>query len=308
VFATLLGAFPVPPDPGTPEELVRAVVGELAAAGLEPLSDGRGARLVHGPDDVTAIAEDWRLAASTTDLAVKQSLVGPYTLARQGSAGTAEPAAVAEPLRAAIAALADAGCRLVEIEEPAAVGIGGDERERRLFAEGLAAATTDLGDRIHLSLVLTGGDVDRLGAATIYDLPFSSYAFDLIAGPENWRLIAQAPADRGVVVGALDPAAEAGDRPEVLVWAAHYAASIGGRGLVRVGLANASGLQELTWERARAKVRALGEAARIAASTSPEEVAAALDPRAVDIRSAAMGRYDPAAAPAPLAPRPRQRR
>ena len=30
------------------------------------------------------------------------------------------------------------------------------------------------------------------------------------------------------------------DRPEVLIWAAHYAASLKGRGLVRVGLANAS--------------------------------------------------------------------
>lgn len=308
MFATLLGAFPVPPSAGTPDEVVRAVVAELAAAGLEPVSDGRGARPVNGPDDATAIVEDWRLAASMTDLAVKQSLVGPYTLARRASAGAPEPAGAAESLHAAIAALAGAGCPMIEIEEPATVGIGGDERERRLFAEGLSAATADLGDRVHLSLVLTGGNVDALGAATIFDLPFSSYAFDLIAGPENWRLIAQAPADRGIVVGALDAAAEAGDGPEVLIWAAHYAASIGGRGLVRVGLANASGLQDLSWERARAKVRALGEAARIAASSSPEEIAAALDPRAVDIRSAAMGRYDPAGVRASRSRRPRPRR
>jgi hypothetical protein len=83
------------------------------------------------------------------------------------------------------------------------------------------------------------------------------------------------------------------DRPELLIWAAHYAASIKGRGLVRVGLANASSLAGLSRERARAKVQVLVSAARLAATASPDELAAALDPRAVDIRSAALGRYTP---------------
>ena len=135
---------------------------------------------------------------------------------------------------------------MIEIEEPAAVDVGDDAGERRRFGDALRTATADLGDTVHLSLVLTGGNVDAIGAATIYDLPFSSYAFDLIAGPDNWRLIAEAPADRGIVCGALDPSADAADRPELLVWAAHYAASIKGRGLVRVGLANASSLGGLT--------------------------------------------------------------
>jgi hypothetical protein len=62
---------------------------------------------------------------------------------------------------------------------------------------------------------------------------------------------------------------------------------------VRVGLANASSLASLTRERARRKVEALAEAARIASAESTEELAAALDPRAVDIRSAAFGKYVP---------------
>ena len=127
----------------------------------------------------------------------------------------------------------------------------------------------------------------------LFDLPFASYAFDLIAGPDNWRLIAQAPGDRGIICGALDPSAGSADRPETLVWAAHYAASTGGRGLDRVGLANASSLAGLTRERARAKLVALAEAARLAALQDPKELAASLDPRAVDIRSAALGAYDP---------------
>ena len=260
-----------------------------SAAGLEPISDGRGAEQAASPDDAERIVAAWRHAASLTDRAVKQALVGPYTLAR----GAATPAPIAESIRATIEALAAAGCPMIEIEEPAAVEVGEDAGERRRFGDALRTATEGLGDQVHLSLVLTGGNADAIGAATIYDLPFSSYAFDLIAGPENWRLIADAPADRGIVCGALDPSADVADRPEVLIWAAHYAASLKGRGLVRVGLANASSLAGLPRERARAKVQALAEAARLAATASPEDLAAALDPRAVDIRSAALGRYTP---------------
>ncbi len=292
MFATLLGAYPATSDATSPDAMVRGVIAELAAAGLEPLSDGQGAREARVSDDAAAIVDAWRFAASLTDRAVKQALVGPYTLARHS--GATVPADLTGPIHEAIAALAEAGCPMVEIEEPAAVEIGDGEQERKRFVEGLRAATAGLGDAIHLSLVLTGGNVDSLGAAALFDLPFSSYAFDLIAGPDNWRLIAQAPGDRGIVVGALDPSPLAGEGPEVLVWAAQYAASTAGRGLVRVGLANASGLEGLTPVRAGAKVRALGNAARIAATSSPDELAAALDPRAIDIRSAAAGRYIPA--------------
>jgi methionine synthase II (cobalamin-independent) len=288
VFATLLGAYPAAHDVLSADDAVRGVVEELAATGLEPISDGRGAEQAASPNDAARIVAAWRNAESFTDRAVKQALVGPYTMARG-----ADSAPIAESIRATIEALAAAGCPLIEIEEPAAIAVGEDAGERRRFGDALRTATDGLGDQVHLSLVLTGGNADGIGAATIYDLPFSSYAFDLIAGPENWRLIADAPADRGIVCGALDPSPDVADRPEVLIWAAHYAASLKGRGLVRVGLANASSLASLPRERALAKLQALAEAARLAATASPEDLAAALDPRSVDIRSAAMGRYTP---------------
>jgi methionine synthase II (cobalamin-independent) len=298
VFATLIGAYPAPREPLAPDDAVRGTVEELAAAGLEPISDGRGAERAATAADVERIVAAWRLAASPTDRAVKQALVGPYSMTRdpagRGAAG-ASPATVAESIRATIEALTAAGCPLIEIEEPAAVDVGGDEPERRRFSDALRTATTGLGDAVHLSLVITGGNADAIGGATLFDLPFSSYAFDLIAGPDNWRLIAEAPGDRGIVCGALDPSADAADHPELLIWASHYAASTGGRGLVRVGLANASSLGGLSRERAHAKVEVLATAARLAAAASPDELAAALDPRAVDIRSAATGKYSPAA-------------
>ncbi len=78
------------------------------------------------------------------------------------------------------------------------------------------------------------------------------------------------------------------------MWAAGYAASTGGRGPNRVGLATAGSLAALPWDVAARKMERLGHAARLAA-LPVDERKAAIDPRAVDIRSAALGRYDPAA-------------
>jgi hypothetical protein len=148
---------------------------------------------------------------------------------------------------------------------------------------------TDGAGDIHLSLALTGGNADTAGAATFFDLPYASYAVDLIAGPDNWRLVTSAPPDRGIVCGAMAPAA-ADEGPEILVWAAQYAAS--SRGLDRVGLANAPGLEKLPWEIALRRLAQLADAARIAALPG-EELAHSLDPRAVNSRSAALGRVVP---------------
>ncbi|HET9344898.1 MAG TPA: hypothetical protein VFO05_04275 [Candidatus Limnocylindrales bacterium] len=278
MFGTLIGPYPAP----------EAALADLAGAGIEPVSDGRGAR---APDeDAASIVADWQAAAASTSRAVKQAILGPCSAALSGGR---DALALAESAASIAFALAAAGCPLVEIEEPEAVSVARDETRIGDFAAALRRLTDVVDGQVHLSLVLTGGNVDRLGAATLFDLPFASYAFDLIAGPDNWRLIAQAPGDRGIVCGALDPAPGSADRPETLVWAAHYAASTKGRGLARVGLSNASSLGALPLERARAKVAALAEGARLAALQDPKELAASLDPRAVDIRSAALGTYDP---------------
>lgn len=286
MFATLIGPYPQGDGP-------LATVAELAAAGLEPVSDGRGARLVGGGAAAAAAAAvigDWQVAAASTSTAVKQALLGPYSAARRVGA---DPTAIAEELATLVVALAEARCPLVEIDEPDAVDAATDEAMRADLAIALRRLTDAVAGRVHLSLVLTGGNVDGLGAATLFDLPFDSYAFDLIAGPENWRLIAEAPGDRGIVCGALDPSDAADDRPEPLVWAAHYAASMRGRGLARVGLSNASSIAALPRDRARRKLEALVEAAALASLEDPQELAARLDPRAVDARSAALGRFDP---------------
>jgi methionine synthase II (cobalamin-independent) len=298
MFATLLGSLPRPPVPAnaTAAELLAAVVRAQEAAGLEPLSDA-GYGIGDSP------VERWRATSALTDRPVKQALVGPYSVG-QGSADggrSLEDAALAtaDTLRAELVALAAAGCSYLEIHEPAAVDIGADTERRRIFRDAHARMLDGVVGP-HLSLAITGADASATGAETLLASPYASLAVDLIAGPDNWRLVVAVPGDRGIVCGALPAEGTADDRIELLLWAAGYAASTGGRGPARVGLATASSLAGLHWDVAMRKLSILGEAARLA-DLPPEERRQHLDPRAVDIRSAALGRVT-------AAPRKRRRR
>ncbi len=111
-------------------------------------------------------------------------------------------------------------------------------------------------------------------------------------GPGNWGLVRAAPGDRGIVAGAMSPHHPSDDGPELLLWAAGYAASANDRGAVRTGLAVAGSLAGVSWAIAERKMRRLGAAARLA-ELPASEAAPHLDPRSIDTRSAAAGRYVP---------------
>jgi methionine synthase II (cobalamin-independent) len=293
LFATLLGSLPRPPlsDDAPLDALVEAAVRAQEAAGLEPITDGG----FLGEDDLLAA---WEATQRLTSVAVKQVLTGPYTLGRStpGSAPTpagersAATLARAAALNVVLRELAAAGCPLIEVHEPAAVSIGTDEAERALFRDAHLRLLDGV-DGSHRSLALTGGNADEAGIESILAAPYESLAVDLIAGPDNWRLVVAAPGDRGIVCGALSTAADSHDGPELLLWAVGYAASTGGRGRGRVGLATASSLSHLPWELAVRKLEALGEAARLVDRPFRERVKV-LDPRSVSSRSAALGRVD----------------
>src|SRR5439155_26174794 len=234
---------------------------------------------------------DWRFAASATPLPVKQCLVGPYTLGRLADAADVGretvTLAAAEALHEELAALLDAGVAVVQVDEYALTLIGpDDDSDRTLFAEAMRRLTDGLGERGHLSLAITVGEAAGVGADTIFEAPFRSYLFDLIAGPDNWRLVSEVPADRGVVAGVADARSTRPDVLEVMVWAAHYAASTQRRGLDRVGLAPSTGLEYLPRDRAKAKIELLGRAAQHAAGASDEVVMAAPTPAAAGQPSA----------------------
>ena len=283
MFSTLLGPLPSDLDRAgaSADDRARGTLSDLEMAGLELLSDGEPLDLTVPPPP-EAVVEAWRRAADATSRAVKHVLPGPYSASRGGgTAGGGDRSAAdwAEALQPAIAALAAAGCPFVEIDEPDALAITVVASERARFVDAHRRLTDGI-DGIHLSLALTGGNLDAAGPATFFDLPYASYAFDLIAGPDNWRLIAVAPGDRGIVCGALSALPRYDRSRELLVWAAHYAASTRARGIDRVGLANASSLAGLPREEALARLAIVADAARIAAVASAEELSRLLDPRA----------------------------
>jgi hypothetical protein len=277
MFATLLGSLPRPSlaDGAAAEAILDEVLELQLEHGLEPLTDAGWA--LEPVDPVVA----WRTTAARTDRLVKAVVDGPVTSGR--------PAA---DVRAVMLALADSGCRWIEIHEPAATTVGADPDGRARFADAQSMLTAELGDEVHLSLAITGGNADAAGIDTILAGAYSSLALDLIDGPDNWRLATAVPIERGLICGALSTRAGSDDGPELLLWAAGYAASTRGRGPARVGLATAGSLAALPWDVAATKVRRLGEAARLA-SVPADERLAAIDPRAIDLRSAALGRYDP---------------
>lgn len=326
MFATLGGSLPTPPGPDQAsgraegiEGLIRIVIAEQEAAGLEPITDGG----LRHPDPMAAMAggldgievragapplarrspewrapilvDAWRFAASCTERAVKQAIVGPYTLGRHVAPGRLGrervTLAVAEALNAELRRLAAAGCPLIEVVEDGAVAIGEDPAERRLFRDAQLRLTAGV-DGVHLSLAIRGGSAYPGGADTIFAAPYASYLFDLCAGPDNWRLVVAAPADRGIVVGAEDASLARAEGPEMHAFAIGYGASTAGRGHDRIGLATSGDMARLPWAAAQAKMAAIGRTAALYAGP-PGSLAAGMDPRAVDIRSAAHGRYAP---------------
>jgi methionine synthase II (cobalamin-independent) len=290
MFATLLGGLPPPDD--TDLSPVEAAVRAQEEAGLEPITDGR----LHpaGLD----VVEAWQRTATLTTRAVKQALLGPYSLG--WSEGREAPPDVrrrrtvdaANAVRARVEALASAGCPLVEIEEAEADRIGLDESERRLFREAQQIVTRGL-EGTHLSLSIVGSAADKAGVETILEAPYASLAVDLIAGPDNWNVVARAPGELGVVAGALAAREHADEPKELLLWAAHYAASTGRRGIARVGIGSAGSYANLSWAAAVRKMRLLGTVARLAELPPGEELMRSLDPVAVSSRRAALGRNAP---------------
>jgi 5-methyltetrahydropteroyltriglutamate--homocysteine methyltransferase len=259
----------------------------LSAGGDTTLPDGEPASrpVVNGPVRWTrpVLVRDWQFAEGESDLLVKQTLIGPYTLA-----ALAEPAPgrqrehlaqeLGDALNAEIRALVEAGCPIVEIDEPLALQIGdepGEWQTLRIAHERLSAGAEDR-SVIHLSLGLWGGTIDESGHAPLIELPYSSYLVDVLAGPSAWRFIESVPADRGIIVGAGDAHSEALDETEVLVWAMAWAAQRE-RGAQRVGVAPNGSLTFVGRHFAHRKAQRMGESVHIASMGPLQDVAEALD-------------------------------
>ena len=301
MFAALADRYP-----GAEDGDLRAVLEDQIAAGIGMIGSGAEWDALADPGDLVqawkqanALSRDIAGVAQVDPPTLKACLVGPYTAWRSTDAGGASTGGsptgaslmeVAERVNSSARALFEAGAVVVQLGEPALISLGSRPRdEHALVGDAFDRALARLTG--HVSLAILGGSAEEAGAGLLFDRPFSSYLFDLIHGPDNWRLIADAPDDRGIVCGVGDTRPGMSTDQAVMIWAARYAASLGGRGLDRVGLAAAAGLEGLTRDAARSMLTTLADAARTAALPA-EELARSIDPRAVDARSAALGRVD----------------
>ena len=269
------------------DNVVAEVVGEQDAAGLELLTDGQlrwpdsAGTLIYGLENVVTggahplavsgepqwvapvTVRDWQFLRAATELPVRHTLVGPYTLGRMIDPGpiTRErlTMTLADAMAKELRALADAGADVIQIEERAATLIASDS-ERTLFRTAHRRMTHAL-QGVHLMLAITEGSAHRAGPLTIFDGPYRSYLFDLVAGAQNWLLIAEAPGDRGIICGVADATSAEPDDPARIRWAARYASLVRRRGPDRVGLAPSGSLGFLSREAAYAKAERLSTVA-----------------------------------------------
>ena len=93
-------------------------------------------------------------------------------------------------------------------------------------------------DASHRLLLAVESPLPGLRADEWRQLSFESLAIDPIRDPQSWRAAATLPGTCGLILGLVPPPGEGEPEPvEVLLWAAQYAASLGGRGAARVGVA-----------------------------------------------------------------------
>lgn len=286
----------------TADRLVGEALAAQEAAGCGLLTDGQvrwedpaKAHLVAvtrndtGPDGL--LLRTWRAAAALTSHPVAQAVTGPWTLALRevgawGDLGviSGQAYAHAEVLAGELRLLAEAGCPVAIVEEPAAVSIGENVKMRAGFVRAHRRLLADAPE-LHAMLSITGGSAHAAGPETIFGASYRSHLFDLIAGPDNWYLVRQAPGERGIICAALVavPGRTGIDQAPVLVWAAQYAASANGRGLDRIGLANASPMAALTPAEASTALAELARAASFATMPLKDAIAAGLDPKALEV-------------------------
>jgi methionine synthase II (cobalamin-independent) len=306
MFAMLHGPWPRGLDEDATDAEAERRVGEIVGlqvdAGLDLVTDGQVRRPDPADALLRALATDdtgdsgylvrtWRAAAALSDHVTAQAIPGPYSLARRvredliASARSDFSLEMAERLGAELDALVAAGCPMVLIEEPDITMVGSypaastNVYEAELFAATQARLLAG-SPSLHAMLVIAGGSAWEAGASNVLDAKYQSYLFDLVAGPDNWYLVRAVPGDRGVVCGALRPESPADQAPE-LVWAARYAASSNGRGLERVGIANAGPMLHLDAAAVRRAADALVRAARLAPLPLEEAIEAGLDPRTI---------------------------
>ncbi len=279
------------------DDLVREVIAEQAEAGVELVTDGQ----VPWDDPQTRFAEglegfgttgllryfdtntyfrqpvvkgpvarrghivldEFLFARDHSPVPVKQTLIGPYTLAalsvdeHYGDRG-ALVAVLAVALNEEARDLAEAGCEVIAFDEPVLARIPGSPPGDLSL---LAAVADRLTEGVAATTVLQTffGDVAEHGPG-LFDLPFDGFGFDLVAGPGNLEAIHEFPSDRILQAGIVDARNTRVEEPEALTREIEGLA--GTVDPERLWVSPSAGLEFLPREAAQRKLAALADAVR----------------------------------------------
>lgn len=159
------------------------------------------------------------------------------------------------------------------------------ETDRTSQIARLAAALAVAEGR-HRMLICVDAPLAPISSAEWGALPAESLLIDPIADPDAWRAAANLPGDRGLILALVGSGGDPIEAREVLLWGLRYAASLGGRGGLRVGFTERPAKVRGVGERvvhpdlAAATQRALADLLRLTAADA-ETLRRELDPRSI---------------------------
>ncbi|HYU57827.1 MAG TPA: hypothetical protein VEO00_07240 [Actinomycetota bacterium] len=279
------------------DQVVRDVVAEQAAAGVELVTDGQirwddaQTRFAAGLEGVTIgsleryfdnntyfrqpeikgpisrrgpiVVDEFRFARAASPVPVKAVVIGPYTLAALSKRDDGlEFAALVRELAVALSEeardLAAAGATVIAFDEPAlARPLGLPEPDPAALEDAFAA----LVDGVEATTVLQTyfGDVHPLGE-TVFEWPFDAFGLDLVAGPGNAGLLERLPAGKVLQAGVVDGRNTKLEPVEEVASRLRWVAER--VPLDRVWVAPSCGLEFMGREPAQRKLESLARAAR----------------------------------------------
>ena len=238
----------------------------LSPADFSPTQEGRIASVaaLGGPFFTTSLEE---LAAARA-----AGLQGALVIEDSGS----------PEILAAVTAALQTEAEIIAIRTTA---LSLSEADRAPQIARLAAALA-VGEGRHRMLICVDAPLGPISGTEWGALPAESLLIDPIADPDAWRAAANLPGDRGLILALVGSAGDPIEAREVLLWGLQYAASLGGRGGLRVGFTERPAKVRRGGERAvhpdlaAATHRALADLLRLTAADA-ETLKRDLDPRSI---------------------------
>jgi len=275
-------------------EVVKAVLAEQSAAGVDLVTDGQvswydsqshmargleGVRIgglvryfdtntyYRQPIVTGAVAwrqpilvDEWRFAQESSRVPVKAVLTGPVTLAslaldQHYHKKRTLALGLAEALAEEVAALRSAGAKHIQVDEPI---LTRSPEDLSLVSDTLERLASRKGSA-ELTLATYFGDVAKI-FRDLLELPADVLGLDLVQGPKTWAHIAKHGSEKPLALGVVDARNTKLEDPKAL---ASRVRELGGYiDLGRSYLSPSNGLEFLPRERVRQKLAVLVETAR----------------------------------------------